>query len=614
MKKLLIHSNNTSFSNTEIFKISEQFVFDIDFDKDVDLYIHAQLTSGPNSDKILASDILFIKVSLSENNYLEYLGLRLAYHIRLTKSLGEKANIPIVIIAEESFQYLGLTYPEPSILFTKGIYLIKESLDDYHRTIKSFNSGRIKPLVDFSSFVNSIIINPPANYLSHHSIANEWALARYSSMLEKDKENDLYVTLQKKILDLDYLKTLHFKHLDAKANRQNFNPNKHAINPIIKEIEDKTIGIIDDEITKGWLEFYGYVIYKSKATPVFYNEFKKDETKVELINKIKTWLLENINSKNPINVFLIDLRLHDDDFIEKDFENLSGIELIKFIKSQNPGIQVVVSTASNKVWSYQKCLEVGVNYFSIKESPETYSTRNETIASYNHLSNQLSLAVKDSFLSEIFRKINDLNRNNVFLSFSGEKDKEFTNLTFGKNGLIDQIFNLLELDNSNDAILNQCLLLAFQVIENYCNLSSVGDFGNDKDGLSSGYVWSRDFRKLQVFVTQKTVISTRLELLYGNIEYHNNPTDTAPTSFNTFESMQLKTRFSSGLDATSLIKMISVLHFRDNINKSDIEKLINLRYYRSNVAAHLTGKVKPANKINASDIVFFIDVFISLFK
>ena len=109
---------------------------------------------------------------------------------------------------------------------------------------------------------------------------------------------------------------------------------------------------------------------------------------------------------------------------------------------------------------------------------------------------------------------------------------------------------------------------------------------------------------MQVFVTQKTVISTRLELLYGNIEYQNNPTDTAPTSFNTFESMQLKTRFSSGLDATSLIKMISVLHFRDNINKVDIEKLINLRYYRSNVAAHLTGKVKPANKINASDIVF----------
>jgi CheY-like chemotaxis protein len=552
-------------------------------------------------------------VSLSKN-YLEYLGLRLAYHIRLTKSLGHKANIPIVIIAEESFQYLGLTYPEPSILFTKGIYLIKESLDDYDRTLKWFNDRRIKPLDDLSSFVSSITINPPANYLSHHSIANEWALARYSSMLEKDKENDLYVTLQKKILDLDYLKTLHFKHLEAKANRQRFNPKKHTINPIIKGIEDKTIGIIDDEINKGWLELYGYIFDKSKATAVFYNNFKKDDTKVELIDKVEKWLLEKINSNNPINVFLIDLRLHDDDFTENDFENLSGIQLIKFIKSHNPGIQIVVSTASNKVWSYQKCLEIGVKYFSIKESPETYSTRSETIASFNHLSNQVSLAAKDSFLAIIFRKIYDLKKDNIFMSLSGEKDKEFTNLTFGKNGLLDQIFNLLVLDNSNDAILNQCLLLAFQVLENYCNLSSVGDFGNDKEGLSSGYVWSRDLIKLQVFVTQQTVISTRIELIYGNIEYQNNPSDTAPTSFNAFESMQLKTRFSSGLDATSLIKMISVLHFRDNINKSDIEKLIKFRYYRSNVAAHLTGKVKTDNKIHANDIVFFTDVFTQLFK
>ena len=40
MKKLLIHSNNTSFNNTELFPLAEQFVFDVDFDKDVDFYIN----------------------------------------------------------------------------------------------------------------------------------------------------------------------------------------------------------------------------------------------------------------------------------------------------------------------------------------------------------------------------------------------------------------------------------------------------------------------------------------------------------------------------------------------------------------------------------------------
>lgn len=614
MKKLLIHSNNTSFNNTELFPLAEQFVFDVDFDKDVDLYIHEQLTIGPNRDKILASDVLFIKVSLSKNNYLEYIGLRLSYHIRLTKNLGDKANIPIIIIAEESFQYLGLTYPEPSILLTKGIYLIKESLDDYQRSLKWFNDGRIKPLDDFNFFVNSISINPPANYQSHHSIANEWALVRYFSMFEVD-DHKLYLNLKNKIYDLDYLNTLHFKHAEAKTNRQKFNPKKkHNIKPIIKGIEETKIGIIDDEINKGWLEFYDYILDKSMATAVPYKDFKKDEEKIELINKIKIWLLEKFTSIDPIDNFIIDLRLHDDDFIEQDFDKLSGIQIINFIKSHNPGIQVVISTASNKVWNYQKCLKAGVKYFSIKESPETFSSRIETIASFNHLSLQISDAVKDSFLANIFRKIDDLKNQNIFLNLSGEKDKEFANLTFGKNGLLDQITNLLVLDNSNDAILNQCLLLAFQVLENYCNLSSVGDFGKDKSGLSSGYVWLKDNSRLQVFVTQQTLMSSRIELIYGSIEYQKMPSETTPTSFNTFNSLESRTRFNAGLDASSLIKIISVLYFRDNISKSDIENLMGLRYYRSNVAAHLTGKVKTDYQINANDIAFFIDVFTNVFK
>src|SRR5687768_13387723 len=116
MKKLLVHSNNTSFNKSEYFTVSEQFVFDIDLDKDTDFYINESLTTGELGKKIELVDIIFIKVALSKN-YLEYLGIRLAYHIRLTKSLGAKSNVPIVFIAEEEFQFLGVSCDIPSILF-----------------------------------------------------------------------------------------------------------------------------------------------------------------------------------------------------------------------------------------------------------------------------------------------------------------------------------------------------------------------------------------------------------------------------------------------------------------------------------------------------------------
>ena len=618
MKKLLIHSNNTSFNNTELFPLAEQFVFDVDFDKDVDFYINENLTDGGLKLKLEKCDIVFIKVSLSKN-YLEYLGLRLAYHIRLTKSLGAKAYMPIVLIAEESFQYLGLTHPEPSILFTKGIYLIKELLDDYQKALKWFADGRIKPLDDFSLFVNSIFVNPPANYQSHHSIANEWALVRYFSMLESDDSNILYVSLQNKIYDLDYLKTLHFKHLEAKANRQKFNSKKHTINAILKGIEGKKIGIIDDEINKGWLEFYGYILNKSKATAMPFNNFQKDETKVELIKKIEQWLLEIFKLVDPIDIFIIDLRLHDDDFSEQDFQNLSGIQIIKFLKKYNPGIQVVVSTASNKVWNYQKCLDLGVKYFSVKESPETYNTRSETVASFSHFSNQLSNAVKDVFLAEIFRKIEDLKKNNIFSKITLEKDKKSANLIIEKNGLLDQIFNLLRLDNSDEAIIHQCLLIAFQILENYCELGMVGNFGSDNSSgnrLSSGSIWAKDESgPKHIFINQPNQkISTWFELVNGRFPFQKEDSNETPVSFNVFESMRLISSYKSGLDISSLVKMITILYFRDNIPKNDVNQIMALRYYRSNVAAHLTGKVKTNYRINANDISFFIDVFTRLFK
>ena len=618
MKKLLIHSNNTSFNNTELFPLAEQFVFDVDFDKDVDFYINENLTDGGLKLKLEKCDIVFIKVSLSKN-YLEYLGLRLAYHIRLTKSLGAKAYMPIVLIAEESFQYLGLTHPEPSILFTKGIYLIKELLDDYQKALKWFADGRIKQLDDFSLFVNSIFVNPPANYQSHHSIANEWALVRYFSMLESDDTNTSYVSLQNKIYDLDYLKTLHFKHIEAKANRQKFNSKKHTINAILKGIEGKKIGIIDDEINKGWLEFYGYILNKSKATAMPFNNFQKDETKVELIKKIEQWLLEIFKLVDPIDIFIIDLRLHDDDFSEQDFQNLSGIQIIKFLKKYNPGIQVVVSTASNKVWNYQKCLDLGVKYFSVKESPETYNTRSETIASFSHFSNQLSNAVKDVFLAEIFRKIEDLKKNNIFSKITLEKDKKSANLIIEKNGLLDQIFNLLRLDNSDEAIIHQCLLIAFQILENYCELGMVGNFGSDNSSgnrLSSGSIWAKDESgPKHIFINQPNQkISTWFELVNGRFPFQKEDSNETPVSFNVFESMRLISSYKSGLDISSLVKMITILYFRDNIPKNDVNQIMALRYYRSNVAAHLTGKVKTNYRINANDISFFIDVFTRLFK
>ncbi|MFD2146230.1 hypothetical protein [Mucilaginibacter antarcticus] len=156
MKKLLIHNQNTFLADGMIFSNPEQFVFDPDFDViDVDHYITNQLISGDLKDKLAQAEVVFIKVALT-NNYLEYMGIRLAYHLRLTESLGEKINIPIIFVAEESYQFLGLTSQLSEILFTKGIYLMRDTKDDLDKFKKLINEGRIQNLPSLEEFISKI--------------------------------------------------------------------------------------------------------------------------------------------------------------------------------------------------------------------------------------------------------------------------------------------------------------------------------------------------------------------------------------------------------------------------------------------------------------------------
>lgn len=455
MKKLLIHSNNTSFNNTELFPLVEQFVFDVDFDKDVDFYINENLTDGGLKQKLDKCDIVFIKVSLSKN-YLEYLGLRLAYHIRLTKSIGTKAYMPIVFIAEESFQYLGLTYPEPSILFTKGIYLIKESLADYDRILKWFNDRRIKPLDDFSSFVSSITINPPANYLSHHSIANEWSILRWAKVLGISTEREALKDVRSNIESL-----LYYKFLQAKYPIET-GPDKVAF-----KINGKgRILYIDDEWNKGWNEVLSNY-FATSSTEIEFETLEydfKDKSHQEILKECD----KKIQSFKP-DVVLLDLRLSDSDFINShNSTHLTGYKVLEAIKSINPGIQVIIFTASNKVWNFTELHKAGCDDFILKESPELSTDNEYSRNAIAKIAFSVSNAFKMSFLKKVYLKMAEVEKQ--LQVANNEEEKDF--ILRLKNNL-NIAFKLLNETKVSAKYFNYAYLQLFQIIEDFSNLSYV---------------------------------------------------------------------------------------------------------------------------------------------
>lgn len=94
------------------------------------------------------------------------------------------------------------------------------------------------------------------------------------------------------------------------------------------------------------------------------------------------------------------MRLH-----ESDYENitLTGIEVLEKIKGHNPGIQVIIFSATNNIWNLQS-LQDRADGFIIKESPENSIDKRFTDKAIRSLKNSIKTSLKRKFLKEVFKK------------------------------------------------------------------------------------------------------------------------------------------------------------------------------------------------------------------
>lgn len=105
------------------------------------------------------------------------------------------------------------------------------------------------------------------------------------------------------------------------------------------------------------------------------------------------------------DLVIIDLRLNP---AKEDIDNemispieFSGYKLIDEFLNEIDGYQIIVSTASNKIWNINAALERGVSSYYIKESPEfNYSIR-ETNKQYENFKNDIQKCFKRSYLRDV---------------------------------------------------------------------------------------------------------------------------------------------------------------------------------------------------------------------
>ena len=432
--KIIIHNDNidTSF-----------------FDKDIKANIFANIDKSLDEivkelEKFETLKAIFIKDNLS-NNYLEFLGIRLAFHIKFSEKLRD---LPIVIISELTLFTLNKLNELAKILFTDNIFLIKSD------EIENFKTKKVK--FNFSKFLESIEIKPPKFYLSHHSVTNEWAVDVWSRVLEID--NDL---IKKNREKLEYM--LYYKYLKAKFEKNDLN----LIQNNYSQIYGKIL-LIDDK--KEWGEIIKVYLKKffQEVEFNFLGGFKNIS-----FQEIEKLVKEKIKLFNP-DTIILDLRLLNEE--SQKVKEISGYKILKTIKKLNPSIQIILFTASKDSLILNIFFNQITGYIQ-KDSPfEKYSAKN----SFESFNETIIRALKKRYLKKIWQITEDI------------KSLSFKNPNFAKN--IQSNSNLVfEILNSN--MRNSFVYAVYQMIKILEEISYKLIYFDKQDNC---YKFKKDNEKLDI--------------------------------------------------------------------------------------------------------------------
>jgi CheY-like chemotaxis protein len=428
MKKLLIHNDNTNLVD------SFDTTIKVVFSNDVDRYIDDSIINKLEKEDF---NIIYIKDNLS-SNYLELYGLRVAYHIRLSDRLKDKKFVPIVILSDIDEIVLNRLEPMARILFTKNIFLIKnskEAFDDFKdRDLKDLTQKEYR-----NSFLNLIDIEAPENSTSHN-IANEWAIYRWAEFLKV--ESRAIQSNNTKISSMLYFKYLLAKNHIKKDRAIGCKRVKHS----------GKILYIDDEWQSGWSDIFES--YFAKGLDIDFETFEY-EFKDKNIFQVKIDIQKRVKEYNP-DLVILDLRLIENDhknINREDISKYTGIQVLEDIKKINQGIQVLMLTATSKSVILDKLYEYDILGYIKKEHPiDRNITTKENL---NKLADLVDKGFEKSYLKEIWDIQNTILELDLF-----KKDDEF----FNKIKL--EISTIFEILNSNiENKLKFTLITIFKVLE-----------------------------------------------------------------------------------------------------------------------------------------------------
>lgn len=207
--------NSKDFHEAMVSEISISNLF-----SNIDVKMHEFIEEKLSGQKYVN---IFIPLSFGAS-YSDFLGLRLAFHIRTTPLMNQCSNI--FIYGTEDITNISKYNELYTILFSKGVKLIEYNLEIFKKYI-SINEIILskKELITELSKLN---LKCPDNFYDNHSISNIWGMFRILELEGIDFKEIKSLNDQK-----EKLMSIYFKWILAK------NKNNGIVDAEIEEVKKK---------------------------------------------------------------------------------------------------------------------------------------------------------------------------------------------------------------------------------------------------------------------------------------------------------------------------------------------------------------------------------------
>jgi len=280
-------------------------------------------------------------------------------------------------------------------------------LQNYLQTDKVNKSNLIKSLEAQISLINRHLPHLNGRTESYLNIRAKYVrrIVELSSQIRK-LENDL-MEVKQKSRSIDYRISNEQKNVEELTLSLN-EEEKRYLSEIKQDIENIESGIqelkskilslsistlrnkltekspkilyIDDQANEGWSNIFQHIIYNQEEQELFKIIQPKESDRIDA-NYFNNHVSKVIKELKP-DLILLDLRLNKESGTKIEVENLSGAIMLKEIRKQFPGIPVLMTTASNKSWSYEELQRIGCDAFWTKEGIDTGMTEHDSVKNY----------------------------------------------------------------------------------------------------------------------------------------------------------------------------------------------------------------------------------------